>query len=187
MIDFAAAFAQGLPYNDYLQKYGEEAHRDRWAAMHSKIELTGEQTELLTGFKRQIKILCMAGAWCGDCVEQCPILDHFEQASSVVEVRFVDRDDCGDLKDELTICGGARVPVTIFANEDDQVVSRFGDRSLPKYRQMAKDKLGDSCPTGLIAPDAALTSAVVQAWTDEIERVHWLLRLSPRLREKHGD
>jgi hypothetical protein len=28
---------------------------------------------------------------------------------------------------------------------------------------------------------------VTQDWLDIFERVQWMLRLSPRLREKHGD
>ena len=30
-------------------------------------------------------------------------------------------------------------------------------------------------------------SAVVQEWLDQFERVQCILRLSPRLRQKHGD
>ena len=187
MIDFTAALANGLSYSDYLEKHGTDAHRERWAGLHARIQLSADQQQLISGLTRQIKMLCMAGAWCGDCVEQCPILDHFAEANSCIELRFVDRDDCGNLKDELTICGGARVPVVLFANEDDQIVSRFGDRTLAKYRQMAHDKLGDGCPTGLVPPADALTTAVTQHWLDELERVHLLLRMSPRLREKHGD
>jgi len=28
---------------------------------------------------------------------------------------------------------------------------------------------------------------VLQEWLDEFERVQWMLRLSPRLRQLHGD
>ena len=32
-----------------------------------------------------------------------------------------------------------------------------------------------------------MSAAVLQEWLNEFERVQWMLRLSPRLRQKHGD
>jgi hypothetical protein len=83
--------------------------------------------------------------------------------------------------------GAARVPMVVFFSEEGNEAARFGDRTLSKYRQVAKDHLGASCPTGLVAPPAELIAAVTQDWLDIVERVHHMLRLSPRLREKHGD
>jgi hypothetical protein len=38
-----------------------------------------------------------------------------------------------------------------------------------------------------VAEPRELQAAVVQDWLDEFERIHWIVRLSARLREKHGD
>jgi hypothetical protein len=46
---------------------------------------------------------------------------------------------------------------------------------------------GPMCPTGINAPGDALLSQVTQDWLNEFERVQWLLYLSPRLRQVHGD
>jgi hypothetical protein len=75
----------------------------------------------------------------------------------------------------------------VFLSEDAQQVGWYGDRTLSKYRQLARDQLGPSCPTGIGAPDRDLLVAVTQDWLDEFERVQLLLRLSSRLRELHGD
>ena len=83
--------------------------------------------------------------------------------------------------------GGARVPMVVFLSEEGSEAARFGDRTISKYRQMAQAQLGPSCPTGLVAPADELIAAVTQDWLDIFERVHLMLRLSPRLREKHGD
>jgi hypothetical protein len=83
--------------------------------------------------------------------------------------------------------GGARVPMVVFLSEEGNEAGRFGDRTISKYRQMAKDQLGASCPTGIVAPPDELIAAVTQDWLDIFERIHLMLRLSPRLREKHGD
>ena len=122
-----------------------------------------------------------------DCVDQCPILDHFANASSAIDVRFVDRDDCGSLQDELSVCGGARVPAVIFLSEDGFPVGRYGDRTLSRYRQMALQQFGPSYPIGGSGATEDPLRSVVQDWLNEFERIQLILRTSPRLRRKHGD
>ena len=187
MIDYAAKFAQGLKYHDFLARHGTDEHRRRWAGVYDAVQLTPAQRELLAGFKRQMKVLCLAGAWCGDCVNQCPIFERFAEATPTLDIRYFDRDVHPDLGAELKICGGARVPVVLFLSEDFQQVGWYGDRTLAKYRQLAHDQLGPSCPTGIGAPDRDLLAAVTQDWLGEFERVQLLLRLSSRLRQLHGD
>jgi hypothetical protein len=46
---------------------------------------------------------------------------------------------------------------------------------------------GANCPTGIVTAIDPLLLQVTQDWLDEFERVQWLLRLSPRLRQLHGD
>jgi hypothetical protein len=189
-MDYAAKFDEGLPYADFLSRYGSQEHRRRWAALHAEVRLTPAQRELLARFRREMKVLCLAGAWCGDCVNQCPIFEHFAAATDKIQVRYFDRDEQADLAAALRICGGARVPVVVFLSEDGHFCGVSGDRTLAKYRQMAAQQLGvaagASCPSG-IGVDAQLPQAVTQDWLNEFERVQWMLRLSPRLRQLHGD
>ena len=187
MFDFAAKFDQGLKYADFLAQHGTDEHRRRWAGVYDALQLTVAQRELLGGFKRRTKVLCLAGAWCGDCVNQCPIFERFAEATTTLDIRYFDRDAHVDLAAELKVCGGARVPVVVFLSEDGQHVGWYGDRTLAKYRQLARDQLGPSCPTGIGAPDKDLLAAVTQDWLNEFERVQLLLRLSSRLRQLHGD
>jgi thiol-disulfide isomerase/thioredoxin len=187
MFDFAAKFPAGLAYDAFLARHGSDEHRRRWADFHARVQLTPPQIELLSSFRREIKVLCLAGAWCGDCVNQCPIFDHFARASERIVIRYFDRDAHPDLADELKICGGARVPVVVFLSEDGFEVQRYGDRTLSKYRKLAADQFGPSCPTGLVPPEEELIAAVTQDWLDIVERVQLILRTSARLRQKHGD
>ncbi len=186
-MDFAAKFPQGLTYDQFLERHANAQQRANWERVHAAIALSAAQRQLLGGFQRDLKVLVLAGAWCGDCVEQCPIFDHFAAATDRIQLRLFDRDAHPDLQQELTICGGARVPVAVFLSEDDQEVGRYGDRTLAKYRQLAASQLGAACPTGIAAPQQPLLDAVVEEWLDEFERAQLLLRTSPRLRTKHGD
>jgi thiol-disulfide isomerase/thioredoxin len=187
MPNYSTHFSNGLSYTQFLAQHGTEEHRRRWAGVHAAVRLSEAQRQLLAGFKREMKVLCLAGAWCGDCVNQCPIFDHFAQATGTIQLRFFDRDAHPELAAELKICGGARVPVVVFLSEDGQQVGWYGDRTISKYRQLAIDQLGSSCPTGILPPDRSLLDAVTQDWLNEFERVQLLLRISPRLRQIHGD
>jgi len=142
---------------------------------------------LLAGFTRRMPVLCMAGAWCGDCINQCPIFDLFARASCSIDLRFLDRDAIPEVRGELAINGGPRVPVVVFLSEDGYEVSRYGERTLSIYRKLAVDHLGPSCPTGVVNPSGEAASTIVAEWLAEFERAQLILRLSPRLRDKHGD
>lgn len=183
-MDYEAKFETGLTYDAFLAKYGSEADRMRWTAFHRQVRLTEEQTALLRSFVREMKVLVMAGTWCGDCVNQCPIFDHFAAANGRIRIRYFDRDDSPDLAAELHTCGAPRVPAVVFLSEDGYFCGRAGDRTLSKYRELASTLTGAACPTGV--PDS-LTEAVVQDWLDEFERIQWMLRTSGRLRKIHGD
>jgi thiol-disulfide isomerase/thioredoxin len=180
-------FAEALPYTEFLTRFGTPAYDARWRDVFSKVHLTPDQRELLGKFRRETNVLVLAGAWCGDCSGQCPIFDRFAEAASVLKVRYLDRDAHADVQRELQINGGNRIPVVMFFNEDGQEVARYGERTLSKYRALAAALDGANCPTGVVAVGDPLLALVTQDWLNEFERVQWILRLSPRLRERHGD
>ena len=180
-------FAAALPLNDFLNKYGGPVHRSRWQATFDAVTLTGPQKQLLKSFTRETNALVLAGAWCGDCASQCPIFDRFAKAAPVLKVRYLDNADHPDVQAELSINGGKRIPAVVFFSEDGYEVARYGERTLSKYRQMMRDFAGDSCPTGIGTSNDPLLAQVTQDWLNEFERVQWLLRLSARLRQRHGD
>src|SRR6516164_6007008 len=136
----------GLPYADFLARYANDGQKQRWRQVHDQVALTPTQRELLGSFGRRMHVLCLAGAWCGDCINQCPIFEHFAAAAPVIRVRYLDRDEHADVQKELQINGGNRVPVVVFLSEDGQEVARCGDRTLSKYRQMMGDQPGIVLP-----------------------------------------
>ncbi|MDR7522670.1 MAG: thioredoxin family protein [Armatimonadota bacterium] len=186
-MNWTEVWKAALPYAAFLEAHGQPQHRERWHRVYDQVILTGGQRSLLAGFVRKMHLLCVAGAWCGDCVVQGPILQRIAEASPAIEVRFVDRDAHADAQEALMINAGRRVPVVVFLSEDFQECGRFGDRTLAMYRKMAQERLGPACPTGLVVPTDGYLDAVVADWVDEVERIQLLLRLSPRLRARHGD
>lgn len=180
-------YHQGLPYTEFLDKYGTPSDKDRWQSKFDQVQLNDAQKELLSSFRRKMHVLVRSGAWCGDCVNQCPIFEHFVQASSAIEVRYIDRDAHPDVSPHMQINAGDRVPSLVFLSEDGHVVGRHGDRTLSQYRSMMKSQASSDCPSVLVVPDTPLLEQVTQDWLDEFERIQWILRLSGRLRQKHGD
>lgn len=179
-------FDAALLYDDYVAT-GKPDKQEAWTEIYTQASLTDKQKKLLSGFEREMKILVSSGTWCGDCVQQCPLLQRIAEASDKIELRFVDRDEHAAFAERVQINAGMRVPMAVFLAEDFEFVSLFGDRTLTRYRAIAEKQLGASCPLpGAPVPGAEL-AATLQDWLDETERVHLLLRMSTRLRQKHGD
>lgn len=159
----------------------------QYQSVHEQVSLTDDQRRLVGSFARQMNVLVVSGIWCGDCAQQGPLIQHIAEASPRIDLRWVDRDEHADLSELLTINAGKRVPVAVFMAEGCEPVSIFGDRTLTRYRAMVANQLGGACPLpGAPVPDDE-QNGTMQDWLDEFERVHLLLRLSGRLRQKHGD
>ena len=183
----AEKFRAALPFEPYVAT-GTDEQRRRWTQVFDAARLTADQTRLVSGFARDMKVLVVSGIWCGDCVQQCPLMQRIAEANSArIDLRLLDRDENRDLADRLHINGGDRVPVALFLAEDFELCSIEGDRTLSRYRAMARKQLGASCPVGISVPDAEEIAATLRDWVDEFERVQLMLRLSARLRQKHGD
>ena len=179
-------FSKALTYEKYLTT-GNEEQQQRWHHVHDAVSLNAKQKELLQSFVRGMNILILSGIWCGDCVEQCPLLVHIARATPMINLRFLDRDAIPELRDNLIINNGNRVPVVLFLAEDFALCGWYGDRSLTRYRALAQRQLGPACSTGLFVPDDDELKQTLQDWLDEVERIQLMLRLSTRLRQKYGD
>ena len=175
----------GLDFESYLATDPDKG--DKWRTIGAQITLSDTQRALIEGFAREMKVLVVSGIWCGDCVQQGPLLQRIAEANPMIDLKWIDRDEHADLAEQIKINQGLRVPVAIFTAEDYEPVSIMGDRTLSRYRAIVAKQLGASCPLpGAPVPTEEL-EATLQDWLDEFERVQLLLRLSGRLREKHGD
>lgn len=181
-----SVFVQALTYEKYLST-GDEDQQQKWRNVYKAVSLSSDQEELLKSFVREMNILVLSGIWCGDCVEQCPLIARIARVTPMINIRFIDRDSIGELRDNLIINNGNRVPVVLFLAEDFSLCGWYGDRSLTRYRVIAQRQLDSACSTGLFVPDADELKNTLQDWLDEFERIQLMLRLSTRLRQKHGD
>jgi thiol-disulfide isomerase/thioredoxin len=180
-------FAAALPYDRYVAT-GTDEQRRRWRQVYDAVRLDPAQSKMVSAFTREMKVLIVSGIWCGDCVQQCPLAQRIAEANPArIDLRLVDRDQDRDLAEKLRVNGGDRVPAVLFLAEDFEFCSLFGDRSISRYRALARKQLGAACPTGIAAPDADELAATLADWLNEFERISLMLRLSSRLRMKHND
>jgi len=191
---FRAVFAQAKPFAAYLQTC-KVSERPNWDKVYAQVHLTADQQGVLRSFQRRVNALVISGTWCGDCVQQCPIFARFAEAFPAqgqsdtpgVDVRFIDRDEHAAFVAPFKICSGQRVPTVLWLNEDFDFISMLGDRTISRYRAMAKAQLGPSCPMPGAALPADQLTATINDWLAEFERVALICRLSGKLRQKHGD
>ena len=101
-----AHFESAHPYEAFLARYGQGSDKSRWDASRANVALTEDHLAVLKSFTRELNVLVLAGAWCGDCASQCPIFEKFAEAAPAVKVRYLDRDDSPEVASELAINGG---------------------------------------------------------------------------------
>ena len=182
-----AKFEAGQSYADYVAA-GNPQQQGNWQRIYEQAKVTPAQQQVLGGFNRQMHVIGLSGVWCGDCVQQCPLTQRIAEANpDKIALRWLDRDAHAELQDMVKINTGRRVPVLIFAAEDFEFVAWYGDRTLSRYRALAARQLGGACPLPGAPVDADELAATLQDWCDQFERAHLILRLSARLRQKHGD
>jgi thioredoxin-like negative regulator of GroEL len=169
-------------------KTGTDEQQRRWKQVYDAARLTSEQVKRVGDFSRAMNVLIVSGIWCGDCVQQCPLLQRITEANTAcIHLRLLDRDQHRDLSQQLRINAGDRVPVVLFLAEDFELCGIFGDRTLNRYRALAAKHLGAACPLAILPPDYDELAATLQDWLNEFERIQLMLRLSARLRQTHGD
>ena len=180
-------FEAGLPYDAYAAT-GNPHQQASWKAIYDQARLTDAQTSMIASWTRTMPVLVSSGVWCGDCVQQCPLMARIAEANpDRVRLRFVDRDAHKALAERIRICDGLRVPTAVFMAEDFAFISVLGDRTLARYRAVAARQLGAACPVPGAPIETDELAATLHGWLDEFERVQLLLRMSARLRQKHGD
>ncbi|HEY6330458.1 MAG TPA: thioredoxin family protein [Blastocatellia bacterium] len=175
-------------YETYLRESKPELAA-KWRNMAGNIPpLSASQVDRLRNITgRRLSLLVYSGVWCGDCVRQGPMLKQVADAAGSIDLRIIDREASAALTEELRILGARRVPVAVFLSEDFFEIGRFGDRLLTVYRAKAATALGPTCDTGLIPPPAERLGAERDEWVDIFERMLLMARLSPPLRDRHGD
>ena len=93
----------------------EEDHK-YFASLSSKLE------------KGAIKVLALSEPWCGDCVENLPIVAKLASLYPCFDLLVFSRDDNLDIMDRYLTDGKRVIPVFVFFDEEGQEIGRFIER-----------------------------------------------------------
>ncbi len=75
-----------------------------------------------------IKILAISESWCGDCVENLPIVAKLASIYPCFELMVFSRDDNLEIMDKFLTLGKRTIPVFVFFHESGDEIGRFVER-----------------------------------------------------------
>ena len=185
-MDWITVFHEALPYAAFLDRYANPTHRPRWDAAHARIRLNPHQAELLGGSQGNAGRLPDRGL-VRRLHQPVPGVRSLPRASSAIDLRFLDRDARPDMPrrpGDQRRAPRARGRLPERGRLRGRSLRRADPLGLPQARRRP---LGPACPTGLVPPSDDLIAQGAAEWLGEFERAQLILRLSPRLRQKHGD
>ena len=120
-------FEQGLTYEQFKQQMTR--NQERFATNERSIQFAPEDLAAFTGLPRPLDVLVLAEDWCGDVIDNLPILGRLAAESGKLNLRVFPRDQNLDLMDQYLNQGQYR-SIPVFAFFDDQLdeLGRFIER-----------------------------------------------------------
>lgn len=135
----SARFAQGLTYEAY--KAQMTRNRDRLEANERRFELEPADLAAFQRLPRRLPVLVLAEDWCGDVIDNLPILGRIAAASGKLELRIFLRDQNPDLMDQYLNQGQFRsIPVFVFFDEHFAEIGRFIERPASVTERRARQR-----------------------------------------------
>src|SRR5579871_3020739 len=120
-------FAQGLTYDAF--KAQMTRNQDRFAANERRVELDDADLAAFRQVRAPLHVLVLAEDWCGDVIDNLPVLGRLAAESGTLDLRIFLRDQNLDLMDQYLNQGQFRsIPVFVFLDERFDELGRFIER-----------------------------------------------------------
>ena len=158
-------FEQGLTYDQY--KAQMTRNRERFEENERAFQPSAEDLAAFTDLPRSLPVLVLAEDWCGDVIDNLPLLGRLAQESGKLDVRIFLRDQNLDIMDQFLNQGQYR-SIPVFAFFDDQLneLGRFIERpeSVTQRRDAKRREVFAEHPE-LGSPDTPITQMPEEART----------------------
>jgi thiol-disulfide isomerase/thioredoxin len=82
----------------------------------------------------QVTVLALSESWCGDCVENLPVIAKVASLYPFMDLLIFPRDINLDIMDEYLTDGKRTIPVFVFYDESGEEIGRFVERPPPGRR-----------------------------------------------------
>lgn len=120
-------FEQGMSYDAF--KAQMTRNQDRFQANEQALALDPADVTVFTNLPQPLNILVLAEDWCGDVINNLPILGRLAAESGKLNLRVFLRDQNLDIMDQYLNQGQFRsIPVFVFFDEQFHELGRFTER-----------------------------------------------------------
>lgn len=132
-------FEQGLTYDAF--KAQMTRNQERFAANERDIALTPSDVEAFRSLPQPLNVLVLAEDWCGDVIDNLPILGRISSESGKLNLRVFPRDQNLDIMDQYLKDGQFRsIPVFVFFDDDFREIGRFIERPASVTERRAQQR-----------------------------------------------
>ncbi len=93
------------------------------------LRLSDDSLVRIQGIQHRVILLTLTEAWCGDAAQVLPVLDRMAEASPLVDLQLILRDEHPELMDQFLTRGARAIPkVIILDAESGTVLDTWGPR-----------------------------------------------------------
>jgi hypothetical protein len=138
----AERFAQGMTYEEY--KAQMTRNQERFTANEQGVTLDPADVAAFKALPQPLHVVVLAEDWCGDVVNNLPVLGRLAEASGKLDLRVFLRDQNLDIMDQYLKEGQFRsIPVFVFFDEHFNELGHFIERpaSVTARQQQIRDEL----------------------------------------------
>jgi hypothetical protein len=120
-------FEQGMTYDEF--KAQMTRNQERFATNERNLVLDPADIDVFKRLPRSLNVLVLAEDWCGDVIDNLPILGRLAAESEKLNLRIFLRDQHPDLMDNYLNRGEFRsIPVFVFFDDEFREIGRFVER-----------------------------------------------------------
>lgn len=130
-------FKEGLSFEEYLSRCSMNV-----PTMRQNFEETMPGPESHDFFRRlcqkmspgSVRVLVLSEDWCGDCVENVPVVAKLASLYPVFDLRIFPRDENPDIMKRYLTEGKSIIPTVVFFDERGEEIGRFVERPQGAHR-----------------------------------------------------
>lgn len=91
--------------------------------------ISEESKNAVNAISEKMTWLIITEGWCGDAAQIVPIIEKFANENSLIQTKYILRDEHTEIIDLFLTNGKSRsIPIIVLINEKGDVVGRFGPR-----------------------------------------------------------
>jgi hypothetical protein len=85
----------------------------RMERLDKTIEVLPEVAKIFSGLNKPLIWLVITEAWCGDAAQICPVIAKLATLSSIIELKFILRDEHPEIMNQYLTNGGKSIPILV--------------------------------------------------------------------------